>query len=218
MKNPLIFINFKTYKQGTGKDAVKLAKICDKVAKRTKSNIAVVVQIADIYRVAQAVSIPVFAEHIDPITFGSHTGYTLPDDVKEAGAKGTLINHSEYHLFLDMVKKTIVAARKARLECIVCARTTAEAKKIAKLRPDFIAIEPPALIGGKISVSTARPALISNTVNACKPVKVLAGAGIKNNKDVTKSLELGAKGILVASGVVRSKDPEKALLDLVKGL
>ncbi|MFC1754042.1 triose-phosphate isomerase [Thermoproteota archaeon] len=221
LKRPLILINFKTSMQGTGKNAVKLAKICERVAKKTKANMCVVVQSADIYRVSQTVSIPVFAGHVDPIDFGSHTGHELPQAVKEAGAVGTLINHSEHHLDIKQTKKTIAAARKSGLVGVVCARTASEAAKIAKFKPDFIAVEPPELIGGEISVSTARPQLISDTVkkvHSIAKVPVLTGAGVKDGKDVAKSLELGTEGVLVASGVVKSKDPEKALMDLASGL
>jgi triosephosphate isomerase len=46
-------------------------------------------------------------------------------------------------------------------------------------------------------------------------VPVLCGAGVKTGKDVRRALELGAKGVLLASGVVKAKDPRKALQDLV---
>jgi triosephosphate isomerase len=218
MKTPLIIINFKTYKQATGKNAVKLAKICKQVATQTKTNIAVAVQPTDIYPIKQAVSIPVLSQHIDPISFGSNTGYILPDAIKQAGAIGTLISHSEHHLSMNLIKKTIDSARTAKLACVVCARTSREAKQISILKPDFIAIEPPELIGGDISVSTSKPQLIANTVKKVPNIPVLTGAGVKNKNDVAKSIELGAQGILVASGVVKANNPKKALLDLVRGL
>ena len=37
-------------------------------------------------------------------------------------------------------------------------------------------------------------------------------------EDVKIALELGAKGILLASGVTKAKDPEKVLNDLVKAI
>ncbi|MBU0461021.1 MAG: triose-phosphate isomerase [Nanoarchaeota archaeon] len=221
LKTPLIIINLKTYKEGTGKNAVALAKLCEQISKKTKTNIVVAVQAADIYQVAHSVSIPVLAQHIDAIDYGSHTGWMLPAAAKEAGAVGTLISHSEHHLSLNEIKKTIAAARKAGLACVVCARTANEAQQIARLKPDFIAAEPPELIGGKISVSTAKPGLISGTVarvNSVAKIPVLTGAGIKNGKDVSSSIKLGAKGILVASGVVKAKDKRAALKDLVNGM
>ncbi|MFQ5474721.1 MAG: triose-phosphate isomerase [Candidatus Nanoarchaeia archaeon] len=218
---PIIIINFKTYKEATGARAVKLAKICQRVARKTKKNIAVAVQATDIAAVAKAVSIPVFAQHIDPITYGSDTGHTLPEAVRQAGASGTLINHSEDHQEPDEVWKMVAAAKRAKLKTIVCARTAAEARLLARSRPDMIAVEPPELIGGKVSVSTANPHLIDQSVKEVHKVAripVLTGAGVHNGADVTVSIALGAKGVLVASGVVKSRNPERVLINLAKGL
>jgi len=93
---------------------------------------------------------------------------------------------------------------------------------LAELNPTFIAVEPPELIGGDISVTTADPAIVSDTVAAVKAVnpsvRVLCGAGVKNGKDVAKALELGAEGVLLASGVTKAKDVHAVLADLVASL
>ena len=216
----MIIINFKTYEQGTGENALKLAKICEEIARDSGAEIILAVQPTDISLISQNVSLKVFAQHIDDNSFGSHTGSITSEAVKRAGAVGTLINHSEKHLILMEVEKRILRAKEAELTTIVCAKTSDEAKEIAKFHPDFIAIEPPELIGGEISVASAKPELISSTiekVNEIKEIPVLAGAGIKNSVDVKVSLELGAKGILVASGVVKSKDIKESLKGLIDG-
>ena len=217
LETPLIIVNFKAYKQATGKNAVRLAKICDNVAKKYKVHIAVAVETADIHLVSSKVHIPVIAQHIDFYDYGSHTGSVIPEDVRDNGAIGTLINHSEHRVHLDHLKNYIGRAKESMLITVVCAETTAEAKLIAKHGPDFIAIEPPELIGGDVSVSTARPQLISRTVKAVK-TDVLCGAGVKTEEDVRRSMQLGTKGVLLASGVAKSRNPEKALTKLVAGL
>jgi len=219
LKTPLIIVNFKTYKESIGKNALKLAQICEKVAIDTSANIAVAVQAVDIYRISQCVEIPVFSQHIDNADYGQFTGHILAEAVKEAGAVGSLLNHSEHRLSLDIIKD-IINKNKNRLEIVACAPTSEISAEIAKFKPSFIAVEPPALIGGNISVSTAQPELITNTVNKVSPfnVPVLCGAGIKTKEDVKIALELGAKGILLASGVVKAKEPEKVLRDLASGL
>jgi len=217
LKTPLIIVNFKTYEQAIGKNALKLAKICEKVAKEGYE-IAVAVQAADIFRISQEVSIPVLAQHIDNVGYGQFTGHILPEAVKEAGAVGTLLNHSEHRLSLDIIREII--NKNKGLEIVCCAPTSEISMEIAKFKPGFVAVEPPALIGGDISVSTAQPELITNTVNKVKEfnVPVLVGAGVKTREDVKIGLELGAKGILLASGVTKAKDPEKVLRELVSGL
>ena len=214
-------VNFKSYEQGSGQNAIKLAKICQAVAKSTKKSIVVAVQEADIYRISQAVSIPVFAQHIDPITAGAHTGHTLPETIKESGAHGTLINHSEDRMELKQIKEAITRAKQVGLLTIVCASTPEIATKVADFEPDMIAIEPPELIGGETSVSTAKPEIISETINKVHKIKripVICGAGIKDKNDVIIALKLGAVGVLPSSHVVKAKNPEAILKELVQGL
>lgn len=220
LKTPLILVNFKTYKQATGKKAVALAKKCDLARKKTRTNIILSVEANDIDKIHNKLKIPVLAEHIDYYDYGAHTGSILPETVKEDGAVGTLINHSEKRLSLSVIKKTIERAKKLKLKTIVCASTPKKAEQIAKLKPDFIAIEPPGLIGGNISVSTAKPEIITNTIKRVKKIAripVLCGAGVKTKQDVEIAIRLGAKGILVASGVTKAKNPVKVLTEFAQG-
>lgn len=218
MKLPLIIVNFKTYKQAIGENAVNLAKICEKVAKSSGKTIIVAVTNNDVYRVAKAVSIPVFSQHIDAIEYGAYTGHVLPENVKESGASGVLINHSEDRIKIADIKRAVELARRAGLISAVCAATPLEVAKFAEFRPDFIAIEPPELISGKISVSRAKPEVIINSLKKVKKIPLLTGAGVKTTEDVKLAINYGTKGVLIASGVAKSEDPEKALSYLVKGL
>lgn len=222
-----IVVNFKTYMEATGRNAVELARICDRVASESGANIVVAVQAADISRVSDAVRIPVFAQHADAVKYGSATGWTLPEAVRDAGARGTLINHSERKLTLEEIAPRIERAREVGLTTIVCsgmktgADTIRESRAIAAMGPDYIAAEPPELIGGDVSVTT-RPELITAVVEAVSKanpaVGVLTGAGVKTGEHVRDALRLGTDGVLLASGVTKAKDPRKALTDLAEGL
>jgi triosephosphate isomerase len=218
---PMLLINFKTYEQGTGKNALALARIADLVARKKGANIVLSVQPTDLREVAGAVSIPVYAQHMDPITPGSHTGWILPEAVRDAGARGTLINHSEHNVDRKSISENVRKCRELGLVSVCCAATPKIAREIAAFGPDFIAIEPPELIGGDVSVSKAKPGIISDTVKAVKKVnpkvRVLCGAGVNSAGDVSKALELGAEGVLVASAIVKSGTPEKVILDLISG-
>jgi triosephosphate isomerase len=142
--------------------------------------------------------------------------------VEEAGAVGTLLNHSERKMRLSDLKLAVQMCGEAGIEAVVCADTIDEAKKVARLHPEYVAIEPPDLIGGDISITTAKPEIVTDAVEAVRKVDseigVLCGAGVKSREDVRKALELGTVGVLLASGVVKAHDPHKALLDLAKGL
>ena len=222
LATPTIVLNVKTYMEATGEKAVELAKAMDRIAKETGASMAIAVQATDIWRCAEEVAIPVFAEHVDPITPGSHTGWTLPEAVQAAGAVGTLINHSEHRLQLADIDACLQKAKKLNLDQIVCSNNIATSMAAAALSPNFVAVEPPELIGGDISVTKADPDIVSGSVNAVQQVnpkvRVLCGAGVKNGKDVAKALELGAEGVLLASGVVKAKNWEDVLRDLASGL
>jgi triosephosphate isomerase len=222
LKTPTIVLNVKTYSEATGNEALDIAILMDKISKETGASMAISVQATDITLCAEKVSIPVWAEHIDPIKPGSHTGWTLPEAVKAAKAVGTLINHSEHRLKLADIDVCVTRAKELNLDHIVCSNNVSTSKAIAALSPDFVAVEPPELIGGDISVTTSDPGIVSNSVAAVqdvdKNVKVLCGAGVKNGKDVAKAIELGADGVLLASGIVKAKDKESVIRDLASGL
>jgi len=221
MRLPIIIVNFKAYESAVGNKAQELVGICEKVSKEMDVSIAVCVQATDLFRISQITSIPVIAEHIDPVNYGSHTGAILPEAVLENGAKGTLINHSERRVTPDVIRATLGRARELGIYTIVCSKIPSEAAEVAGLNPDMIAIEPPELIGGDVSVTTADPSIVSDSVAQVKQkadIPVVCGAGVKDGNDVRKALELGASGVLVASGITRSDDPESALRDMAKGL
>ena len=222
VRTPIILVNFKTYAEATGRNALNLAKTADKINQETGVAVGVAPQYVDIAPIAQAVSIPVFAQHIDPVTHGSFTGHVLPESVKEAGAVGTLINHSERRLKLADIDAAITRAQQVGLVTVICSNNSAVSAAIAALKPNMVAVEPPELIGSGIPVSKAKPEVVSGTVELVKRVNpnviVLCGAGITTGEDVAAALKLGTEGVLVASGIVKAKDPYKALLDFAEAI
>jgi triosephosphate isomerase len=207
----MVIVNFKTYSEATGKRAVEQAKKAEKVYRETGVSIGVAPQFADIATVAEAVEIPVFAQHIDPVKPGSYTGHVLAESVQEAGAVGTLINHSERQLKLADISEIIRITRESGLVSLVCANDSSVSVAAAALKPDIIAVEPPELIGTGIPVSKAKPEVITDTVKLVREVNlkvtILCGAGISHGEDVSAALKLGTQGVLVASGIVKAKDP-----------
>jgi triosephosphate isomerase len=222
VRTPLILVNFKTYSEATGRKAVKLAKIAEKTSLETEVCIGLAPQFVDITSIASTVSIPVFAQHIDPIAPGSFTGHILPESVRKTGAVGTLINHSERRLKLADIDATITRARESDLISVVCANNSAVSAAAAALKPNMIAVEPPELIGTGIPVSKAKPEVVSSTVDLVKRINpevvILCGAGITSGEDVAAALRLSTEGVLVASGVVKAKDPYKVLLEFAESI
>lgn len=214
----MLFVNFKAYQQGTGESALELAKTCRFVSEAEGINIIPAVQTADIFRLVQKIDLPIWAQHVDNISYGAHTGHVLPESVLFSGAEGTILNHSENKLPLEVVKETIKKLREAGLKVLVCCENIKEGKKIAKVEPDFIAYEPPELIGSRTSsVATAKPEIITEFVKSFPSISIIIGAGIHSQEDVQISLSLGVKGILVATDVVLAKNPERELTELARG-
>lgn len=222
MRLPAVVLNFKVYPEVLGRRGWDLARMCASVAEDTGASIVIAPPLSDLAHIARLVRIPVFGQHADTPEAGAHTGWLPPEALLEAGAAGTLLNHSERKIPHKNVAALIPRCEKLGLEVIACADDLKEAEALAKLAPDYVAIEPPELIGGDISVTTARPEIVSGAVEAIHRIDpgvgVLCGAGVKDAADVRKALELGTVGVLLASGVVKAKNPERTLRALAKAL
>jgi triosephosphate isomerase len=218
---PLIVVNFKTYATAMGQKAVELAQAMERASNEHVRMVAVV-SAFDLHAVKLAApTLEVWSQHLDPVGQGSFTGWLQPENAIERGAKGTIINHAEHKV--DMIHvKALMEQLPDEFPICACAADVEEAHRLAELGPTFIAVEPPELIGGDISVTTADPAIVSDTVAAVRNinsnVRVLCGAGVKDGKDVRTAVELGAHGVLLASGVTKASDVDAVLADLVAGL
>ena len=217
MAEPLIVVNFKTYATAMGIQAENLASMMASVT--TSARMVGVVSAFDLATINQSSpNLEIWSQHLDPVGMGSFTGWLQPNNAIERGAKGTIINHAEHKVPLNHVEELMKQLPEGFQIC-ACAADVEEAKALAALSPTFIAVEPPELIGGDISVTTADPDIIKSTVDAVKSVneniRVLCGAGVKNGNDVKMALSLGAEGVLLASGVTKAEDPSEILNDLV---
>ena len=217
----MIFLNYKTYESGTGDTALAMSAIVEEVSHLSGVKIIPVVQVADIREVVSNVSVEVWTQKIDPVTFGAHTGSILPESVLEDGARGTFLNHSENRFSdFDTLAKAHDRAKEIGLKTLIFAKDIEELEKVSSLKPDYISYEPPALIGSKDkSVASAEPEIITkaSVVSKKSGIPLIVGAGVHSADDVRTCLELGAVGIAVASDVINAKDPRRELLDLVRG-
>jgi triosephosphate isomerase len=217
----LIVLNFKTYKESTGQAALNLAEICEDVAASASVEIAVAPQLADLQSISKKVRIPVYSQHVDGVGYGSFTGHVTAATLQAAGASGSLINHSERRLKLAEIEASVAACRSFGLASIICTNNVATTRAAAALEPDYVAVEPPELIGSGIPVSKADPEVVRGSVEAVKriapKVGVLCGAGISSGEDLRAALDLGSEGVLLASGIIKAKNQRQALEDLVLG-
>lgn len=222
MNTPIVILNYKTYLESSGENALELARALKSASEESGITMVAAPQAADIYRIQDQISLPIFAQHIDPITPGGHTGSNLIETLIEAGISGSLINHSENRMKLADIDEVIQLCKQNDIESCVCTNNIATSKAIATFSPDAVAVEPPELIGTGIPVSQAQPEVVENSVKGVKSInkkiKVLCGAGISTGDDMKAAMDLGADGVLLASGIVKAENPKEALLDLVSKL
>lgn len=217
------FINFKNYPQAIGENAISLAKKIQDAVKSKKGYVQTVLVVSplDVFRVSSQVSIEVFGQHFDPNTLGAFTGSVTVESLLSAGAKGSILNHAEKKVSDEFVQKAVLRAKELGFPVLLCAESVKRALFFASLKPEFIAFELPELIGGEISVSTARPDLVKGFIEKVRErndsCRLLVGAGIKTSLDVKKSIEFGADGVFVSSGIVKAQDPPKAVKELLSG-
>ena len=220
MSDCIVVVNFKTYQTAHGASAEELARVMSGID--TEARLVAAVSALDLSAVvAAAPDLEIWCQHLDPVGFGSNTGWLHPETAIERGASGTLINHAEHKVSIEHVAMLLDQVPEDFCVC-ACAADIDEAQALAALGPTYVAVEPPELIGGVVSVTSADPEIVSGTVAAVREVTddvgILCGAGVKSGKDVATAMELGTTGVLLASGVTKADDPGAALDDLVSML
>ncbi|HEY6238116.1 MAG TPA: triose-phosphate isomerase, partial [Thermoplasmata archaeon] len=218
---PLLLLNLKAYPGCLGPGAERLGLHLQQLGRRAGVAVAIAPATPDLGRLARALSIPVLAQHADAGEAGARTGWTVPATIRAAGGRGSLLNHSEHPMEDEGIAAGVVGLRSLDLVPVVCAKDVADAGRLARFRPPYLAVEPPELIGGDRSVSTTRPEVVSETVDVVRRVAprtlVLCGAGVHDRDDVRRAIELGSQGVLVASAVTKAPSPRSAIAELLRG-
>lgn len=216
-----LLLNLKGYTESFADQALAVAGHARAVAADTGVNVVVCPPLPWLQQVAHSGAVA-FAQHADAVEPGATTGYSSLDMLKAAGASGTLINHSEHRLRLWEIEFLVEKAKRMGIRSVVCADTVRTAAAVSALRPDMVAVEPPELIGKGVSVSRAKPGVITDSVESIRQVSrqvvILAGAGITTAEDVKKAAELGAQGALVASAVVKSGRQRELIAEMAEAL
>lgn len=210
IRPPVFEIGLKGYSWGA--DAVRLAIEADRLADEFGVSIIFDPQAVDIPAVAAATSrILVFAQHMDPVEPGRGVGAVLAEALREAGAVGTLLNHSEKPIPPEVLGRVIERARLAGLATLVFADSPVEAETMARLGPDIVLAEPPDLIASGTSVGSRMAGFVADAVAAVKGVDprilVMSGAGVNGPDDVEQMIRLGLDGTGSSSGILRAPDP-----------
>lgn len=217
----MLFVNFKTYEEGSGQKALSLVGQLEEVATQTQIKIMPVVQAIDAEVLVGSSKLEIWVQHVDPVGFGAHTGWTLPAEVARIGVAGVFLNHSE-HKFdnFESLTNAVRICHDANLKTLIFAADLDELKRVCALLPTYVAYEPPELVGSTTkSVASEKPEIISQAAQITKEARLplIVGAGIHSSEDIKKSIELGAAGFAVATNIVKAQDPKTATLALLEG-
>jgi triosephosphate isomerase len=210
LRAPVFEVGLKGYVYGA--EAVRLAEAADRLSQELDVSIIFDPQAVDIPAVVRATGrLLVFAQHMDPVAVGRGVGAVLPEALREAGAVGTLLNHSERRMTLGDIDRAIRRADEVGLATLVCADSPEEAAAVAQLGPDIVLAEPPELIATSRSAATEMRGFVERSVEMVRRVDpgiiVMCGAGVQTPDDVAKMIELGVGGTGSSSGVLKAADP-----------
>lgn len=222
LEAPLVLVNYKVYPTALGDEAVLLTEQLEEAAASwPEATLAVAPSHPDLAPVNRATDLPVLAQHVDGHEPGSGTGKVLPEALDDRGVAGSLVNHAERQIKPKLAERSVDRATSKGLAVITCAEDVGVVREMASFEPSYVAMEPPELIGGDTSVTSADPAIIEDSVEAAEEIdpdaRVLCGAGVKTAEDVAQAIELGTQGVLVASGVTKAEDPVEAASSLLQG-
>jgi triosephosphate isomerase len=204
-----------------GEKILQLSEIAKDISTSNKVQIMIAPPQNCLFYLSRFIKLPLICQHIDDKKIGATTGFIIPELAKSYGAVGSLINHSEHRIEHTHIQKLIERLRQLNMTSIVCAATSKEVGELARLNPNMIAIEPPELIGTGKAVSKVNPSIITQSVNEANKhsenIKLICGAGIVDKADVQSAINLGSKGILVASGLIKSGTWQNKLRELCEG-
>lgn len=217
----LIIINCKNYLEVAGEKIVQLSEIAKDISNSNNVQIMIAPPQNSLFYLSQFVKLPLICQHIDYEKIGATTGFIIPELAKSYGASGSLINHSEHRIEYEVIQNLVERLRQLNMTSIVCASSSQEVGKFARLHPDMIAIEPPELIGTGKAVSKVNPSIITESVKEAgrysENIKVICGAGIVDKTDIKSAINLGSQGILLASGLIKSDAWKDKLIELCAG-
>lgn len=222
LEPPLVVVNYKVYPTALGERAVSLTRELEEAADSyPEATLAVAPSHPDLGAVAQTTELPVLAQHADGHPPGSGTGRVLPESLEDRGVVGSLVNHAERQVPEKEAQRSVDRLTEKGLSVITCAEDVEVTRTMTAFEPTYVAMEPPELIGGDVSVTSADPGIIEDSVEAAHEIdpdaRILCGAGVKTAEDVAQAIDLGTVGVLVASGVTKAEDPTRAAADLLEG-
>lgn len=210
LRAPVFEIGLKAYAWGA--EAVRLARAADRIGAELEVSIVFDPQTVDIAAVARETRhLLVFAQHMDPVAPGRGVGSVLAEAIREAGAVGAMLNHSERRMTLSDIHRAVGRARELGILTMVYADSPEEAAAVALFGPDIVLAEPPDLIATSRSAATEMRGFVERTIEMVRGIDpgviVMSAAGVQTTDDVEAMIGLGVGGTGSSSGILKADDP-----------
>lgn len=218
IRRPFFIVNPKSYLYGD--DAMKMAKISDKLAEKYDIDCIFTGQLVDLPEIAKETKhLIITAQHMDSLKPGRGMGHVLPEALVHQGIKAVVLNHAEKPLTIAELDMTIKRAKEVGLTTIVCSDTVEQCKAIAELNPDVMICEPDSLIG---TGNSSNEDYIKSTTEAVRSVNpnilIMQAAGVSTGADVEKIMKLGADGTGGTSGIIKAPSWEDKISEMMEAL
>lgn len=218
IRKPFFIVNPKSYLYGD--DAMKMAKISDKLAEKYDIDCIFTGQLVDLPIIAKETkNLIITAQHMDSLKPGRGMGHVLPEALVHQGIKAVVLNHAEKPLTIAELDMTIKRAKEVGLLTIVCSDTVEQCKAIAELGPDVMICEPDSLIG---TGNSSNEDYIKSTTEAVRSVNpnilIMQAAGVSTGADVEKIMKLGADGTGGTSGIIKAPSWEDKISEMMEAL
>ncbi len=215
MDRKVFIINCKNYYEGSGYRAAHLLEYAEAASHNFDIDVLVAPPIVDLSLLAKNYSSRMISQSVDRVEYGSSTGHVPLDRLIDLGVMWSLLNHSENRVSHQLIRDIVLASNERGFRIVVCVESNSELMELLDMdvHPYAYAFEPPELIGSGRSVSKYAGDELASFIETCREygVKPLCGAGISSVEDVELAVEYGSEGILVASGVVKARDPREVI-------
>src|SRR5260221_9799172 len=217
----MLILNFKTYPEATGENTKRLLDAINDLQFENPAAVGKIYCAVSMPELLWAKenypSLNIISQDVDFVNSGSTTGWIPAENLVTSGIEYSVLNHSEHRVWNENIVQNILDIESKGLKLIVCCENLDEATKLLDAKPFAIAFEERELIGSGKSITSLKPDAVREFIKLCSgKTKVIIGAGISTEEDVTTGLEMGAEGFILASAFVKSSDPKAKALELVK--
>lgn len=215
----MIIFNLKTYTESTGKNARDIVAMLESLIVEgtvPTEKFSVAPSVLDIVPLRKEFrKINLISQNVTNLDPGSNTGWMTPENLLENEISFSIYNHSENRSFGDSFVEDIKEIQNKGVSLVVCVENLEEAKAALEANAFGIAYEPKELIGSGVSVTTKEDVVRDFVKLVDGKAMPFIGAGVSTGDDVRKCMELGAKGVLLASAFVKATDKKAKAIELL---